>query len=798
MTDLTRLQTRINEAFSKDTASVAEPQKRVTITPPPLSAEAVFESRPIPAEPHKRGASNIGPALFGGGALLASAAVLGFGGQDVGLNIVFGGLAAVSLGAMVLHFLNRAPKADAVAPVAQPVLKRTASAVSDAPVKSVLAKADEAKPQAALIAQDAVEVTPAPHRNGEDARTYGTIHDALGDIVVTRDVGGRILAANAVFRALTACPSPEGRTCEALGLVFDATGKPGQFEVEILSNDGPRSFRWHDVKAREPGTGRSVIQSVARDVTDERLLARAREEARKRAEAQSAAKSRMLATVSHEIRTPLGGILGLASLLSRTRTTPEQENYLAGIRQSGEALGQLVDELLDFAAIEAGRFTLHPEKTALRPFVEGVAEMLAHRAHAKGIEVAVTVAANVPETLVFDPARLRQVLFNVIGNAVKFTRHGGVLIKATYVAGELVLTVTDTGPGMTEAETGCIFGEFEQVGDTCGRSGGTGLGLFISLRLMKALGGNLNVESRKDIGSTFIIRLPAPAGEAKGADRSQRLAASNVLLIAPAGPAADATVSTLTELGARCCHLTSAEAAASVAATINTYTDVIVDHRLSSTFSRIMPDRVHGLEEGPRRIFLFNPEERTARGRGDFDAWLIRPLREKSLTEVLSGRLRGIEKRDALNDNRPLPGFAVAGPNVAPATGLSVLLAEDDPVNAMLARTALEKAGYRVTHVSDFEAVREVVLGSALKRPDLLITDLHMPGGDGVEMIGRIRAAEKSAGMKRMPVLVLTADRRKPVVQKARLSGADGVIDKPAAPDRLVEEVKLLCAMAEL
>lgn len=778
MTDLTRLQNRINDAFAKSAAPVAEQGRRVTITPPPLSAQAAME-RPPTAMADRGKTGSLGPALFGGGALLASAAVLGSGGQDAGLNLVFGGLGVVSLGALVLHFIGRAPKADAVASVSQPVLKgHLAATPPPAPEKPAVARG-----------------------SGDDARTYATIHDALGDMVVSRDLDGRILAANAVFRDLTGCATPEGRTCEELGLVFEPAGKAGRFDVEFLTDGGPRTFRWHDVKAREAGSGRAVIQSVARDVTDERLLARAREEARERAEALSVAKSRMLATVSHEIRTPLGGILGLASLLSRTRITPEQENYLAGIRQSGEALGQLVDELVDFSAIEAGRFALHPQETPLRPVVEGVVEMLAHRAHAKGIEIGVTVAANVPDSLVFDAARLRQVLFNVIGNAVKFTRQGGVLVKVHRADGNLVITVKDTGPGMTEAEMAAIFSEFGQAGETGDRIGGNGLGLFISRRLMQALGGTLQVESRRDWGTTFSIRLPAGACDDVGAvmdDRATRLSANRVLLIAPEGPAAEATVATLTALGAHCQHLTCAEMAAARVQRGETFTDVIVDHRLSGSFSRIAPERGGHAAGGPRRIFLFNPEERTARGRGDFDAWLIRPLREKSLTDVLTGRLRGVEKRDALNDNRPLPGFAITGPTPATATGVEVLLAEDDPVNAMLARTALEKAGYRVTHVSDFGAVRDILLGSTVKRPDLLITDLHMPGGDGVEVIGRIRAAEKAAGLKRMPVLVLTADRHRPVVQKARLSGADGVIDKPAAPDRLIDEVKLLCSLAGL
>ena len=264
----------------------------------------------------------------------------------------------------------------------------------------------------------------------ESTSLLATIHDALGDIAVTRSVDRRIVHANATFRKLTGTPRPEGLTLEEIGIVFRAAVEPPRQDAEIATPDGQRIFAWHDVMTRDPASGQLLIRSIARDVTEERQAARAREEARLKAEYNSAAKSRLLATVSHEIRTPLSGILGMNHLLAQTPLTLEQANYLTGIRQSGNALVQLVEDLLDFSTIEVGRFQLRPRTEALRPLIEGVVEMLAHRAHEKGIEIAATVAADVPVTMEFDPARLRQVLFNVIGNAVKFTQTGGVLIRA--------------------------------------------------------------------------------------------------------------------------------------------------------------------------------------------------------------------------------------------------------------------------------------------------------------------------------------------------------------------------------
>ncbi|MCX8995772.1 ATP-binding protein [Rhizobiaceae bacterium BDR2-2] len=758
MSDLTRLKNRISDAFGASPEKGEGSSGRVALTPPSLSADAAFDTVNEVLRAERRRSFRPGSYLLGAAGLLACAVALAVG-RDAGLYAVIGGLGSGSAAAALFHLLSRAP-----------------AAASPGPVPAAR--------------QDAMWYF------GESA----VIHDTLGDILLTRDAEGRILSANARFRSLVGDAAPEGRTCGELGLVFEPAGKPGRFEVGIATGRGPRMFLWHDVMGRD-AAGRPVVQSLARDVTDEHQLARAREEARLRAEEASEAKSRLLATVSHEIRTPLGGILGMVSLLSRTRLTPEQVNYLEGIRQSGEALGQLVDELLDCASIEAGRFSVNPVVTGMRPFVEGVSEMLAHRAHAKGLEIAVTVTADVPERLEFDSARVRQVLFNVIGNAVKFTRTGGVLVSAAMDRSEIVMTVRDTGPGMGEAELSSIFEEFEQVGEARDRSGGTGLGLSISARIMTALGGSLSAASRKGEGSIFTIRFPVevPAGEV-GAGNGHPLEESRVLLLAPAGPAARATVATLETLGALCRHVTSASQAAralgGASSARASFTDIIVDHRLSASFARAVPARREGETGGPRRIFLVNPEERTARRRGDYDAWLIRPLREKTLTDVLTGRMSGVEKRDARNDNRPLPGFASTLPDDGTMSGLDILLAEDDPINAMLARSALEKAGHNVSHVSDFEAVLSVMTDRHAARPDLLVTDLSMPGGEGLEIIGRIRDTERQDGLARVPILVLTADKRRQSAQRALANGADGILEKPAVPEMLLEEVAILCGLA--
>ena len=640
--------------------------------------------------------------------------------------------------------------------------------------------------------------------HSETSQILAAIHDVLGDIIVMRALDGRILSANAVLGTLTGIVDVEGRTCEALGLTFRSQAIPHRYDVDVAG----RIYSWHDVTVRDPASGELVVHSIARDVTEERRAEGERERARQRAEEASAAKSRLLATVSHEIRTPLSGILGMSHLIGQTRLTAEQKNYLAGMRQSGHALVQLVDDLLDFSSIEAGRFQLRPSEEPVRPMLESVVEMLSPRAHEKGIEIGSFVSPEVPGLLLYDAPRLRQVLYNVVGNAVKFTHAGGVFLETTLDRDAVVIRVTDTGPGMNAEEQARIFEEFEQAGSAAQRSGGTGLGLAISARILSEAGGALTLESAPGKGSTFTIRMPVDLRKtATGGTRKGVLAGSLVFLLAPEGPASKALVRTIDALGGACHLATSVAEAQALVQRLSGHraelTDIIVDNRLAGAFRRELADLAYVKDSRARRIYLVNPEERGARaisnGEG-YDSWLIRPLRERSLVEVLRGRMKGIEVRDAINDNRPiLKDLPPAAPEPVPATpaGVRILLAEDDPVNAMLVRSVLERAGHTVRHVPDYPALVSALGGATDAGPfaaDLIVTDLGMPGGEGREMIARI--ARCDYGNAPLPVIVLTADSRAGLGEELRAIGADAVLAKPADPGLLVAEIARLTLRA--
>lgn len=512
-------------------------------------------------------------------------------------------------------------------------------------------------------------------------------------------------------------------------------------------------------------------------------------------------RTRLLATVSHEMRTPLNGILGMSHLLGRTDLSPEQRNYLAAIVQAGEALNQLVADLLDYSTLETGHFELHSQRVSPRRLIEGVVEMLAPRAHAKGIEIAATAQACVAEEIEVDVARLRQVLFNIIGNAVKFTQEGGVLVSSSCSGHDLLIRIRDTGPGMSEEERARLFVEFSQAGDQLQRSGGTGLGLFISQRLMMALGGSLAVtESCKGKGSLFEIRLPCTAAaiEPAALPRERLLESSRVLLLAPNGPAAEATEASIRALGGICYRTCNAAMAVEILQQVRergeVLTDIIVDHRRVSDYDAQVVAHLQGMPR-LRRIYLVTPEERPVRPLTGFDAWLIRPLREQTLSDVLRGLMSGVDTDVA--EESAKPDDLAESRRQRSLSSLNILVGEDDYVNATLLKAVLKKAGHEVSHVGDFDALRREVASDLGAEADLIITDLGMPGGEGASVLRYVRMVEQLKRRRRCPIVVLTGDLRDSSRVDALASGADLVLQKPVNPDRLLSEIRSLLQVGE-
>ncbi|MGA2054120.1 MAG: response regulator [Bradyrhizobium sp.] len=640
-----------------------------------------------------------------------------------------------------------------------------------------------------------------------------SLFEQQGDLIVLRDAGGQITFVNDAY-----CELARKQSIELIGSRFQFTVLE-QGESAIESNGtrihdqrietvlGPRWIAWREALVRFDAGAPAEMQCVGRDVTDRTETERALSEARDQADAANRAKSRFLAMASHEIRTPLNGIIGMSGLLLDTTLTPEQMTYAKAVKTSGDALLALIEELLDYSKIEAGKIDLASRPFALAALIEDITELLAPRAQARKLEIAAYVDERLPAQVTGDAARLRQVLLNLAGNAIKFTSTGGValIVEPGIWPNEISFQVRDTGIGIAPEAQARIFREFEQADERIARSyGGTGLGLSISERIVKRMGGRIALESEPGKGSTFEVSIPLAASlNTAPAFTGPDLGGRSVMLVAPQTIEASLIARRLERWGGQTCVVSDPDVARALLPE-RSWHAVLLDHALGTKEVEALAEAAQAF--APQRIVLLTPatrQELQSAAASALTGYLVKPLRAASL----AARLASPPEVAAPNlVELSLADEAIAEPaETAEATpsilrGLSVLVAEDNEINALLMRSLLTKLGHQVVIATHGEAALESWLAakSAGTPYDLVLMDIQMPGLDGIEATKRIRANESTGSGRRTPILALTANTLVEDRYACFEAGMDGFLVKPLDRDKLIEALARLGATPHL
>lgn len=563
---------------------------------------------------------------------------------------------------------------------------------------------------------------------------------------------------------------------------------------------GPRWFAWRETEVPSVDGLGFDRQFVGTDITEQLRIECELFAARDQAQAANRAKSRFLASMSHEIRTPMNGILGMGGLLRETSLSKEQQTYVEAVNHSAQTLMSLIDEILDFSRIEAGHLSLEDKPFSPYETLQSVVELLAPQAHQKDLEIAWSVAPDTPTSVTGDRNRFRQVLINLVGNAIKYTDRGGV--SAVLDVGnfddsscQLSITVEDTGIGLDEADIDRIFGEFERAGEK-GRQfeSGTGLGLAIARQIARAMDGDIRVTSAPGRGATFIADFRLSIDDPAPTLDLQRHDSTGLAILIASGHLIErrALSSILRSLGATVFETGEATLEAASNALGNDHASIdlfIVDVNeppeeagsVLMSLRRMQPGRqIEG-------VVMVNAVEKVSSqdyfDQG-FSKHLIRPIRPLSMLHLLTEQACLRTSPHAARQRT-----VVQRSDSKKAKQLRVLLAEDNDINAMLASKLLGNLDCDITRAPDGSKAVELV-ADALKtgqQYDLILMDVHMPQMDGLLATKQIRKAYAGSGMIPPVIVAVTANAFMEDQERCLAAGMDYYLAKPFDPAALAD-----------
>jgi PAS domain S-box-containing protein len=682
-----------------------------------------------------------------------------------------------------------------------------------------------------VIVRDLTEVKRAEEALNRERNLLHSLMDSVPDRIYFKDDQSRFLRVNHALARQFGQSEPAaviGKT-DFDFFTTEHAGPAFRDEQEVMRSGQPivgieEKETWPDGRVGWVSTTKLPLRDkdgqvvgtfgISRDITARKHAEQELQQAKDAAVAANRAKSEFLANMSHEIRTPMNGIIGMTELALGTNLTPEQREYLLLVKSSAESLLTILNDILDFSKIEARKLQLDPVPFNLRDAVGDTVRALAVRAQQKGVELACDIRPNVPEFVVGDPGRLRQVLVNLIGNAIKFTDRGEVEVRVGVNSDQssvnrnqsvdapslitdhcslitLHFTVRDTGIGIPQDKLQRIFQPFEQVDhSTTRRYGGTGLGLAISTQLIELMGGSVQVASEVGQGSAFAFtaRLGIPA-EAPPATASQPVELMGMRVLAVDDNATNRRILEEVLNGWRmrptlCPAAPAALAELRRAADAGTpYPLVLLDAHMPDMDGFMLAAQIHqtpGLA-GTTLVMLTSagrPEDIARCRELGIGAYLLKPVKQSDLLATVLAALDGSRRGGSTAPAESLR----AGPT---SRMLRVLLAEDNVINQKLGVRLLEKHGHVVVVVNNG---REVIQALAREPFDLVLMDVQMPEMDGLEATAQIRQHEQAGG-RRLPILAMTAHAMKGDRERCLEAGMDGYIAKPIQPRELYDAI---------